>query len=96
MLDKAPDLAVLFRLVGNKIEDRYHSFGVAVGLSESYLRGIELDCSNCQTKLINVFYSWSRSIPDTYTWRYVINVLESETIKAHETAQGIMEHLLKL
>ena len=88
-----PSIADLNDLIGAKIEDKYHLFGVAVGLEEGYLNSLRIDYTSCQERFNQVFNKWSQTNPDSFTWDTVINVLQSNTIKAHKVVESIIVHL---
>ena len=92
-LQTVPSIAVLNDLIGAKIEDKYHLFGVAVGLEESYLNSLRIDYSTCQERFNQVFNKWSQTNPDNFTWGTVINVLQSDTIKARKVVESITDYL---
>ena len=88
-----PSIADLNNLIGAKIEDKYHLFGVAVGLEEGYLNSLRTDYPTCQERFNQVFNKWSQTNPDSFTWGTVINVLQSDTIKAHKVVEIISDYL---
>ena len=93
VLEAEPNLRALNNLVGSKIEDKYHLFGIAVGLNEGYLRGLDKDYPTCQERFNQVFYKWSLAHPNTFKWKNVIEVLQSDTIRATSVAELVIEHL---
>ena len=93
-LEGKPSIAALNNLVGAKIEDKYHLFGVAIGLNEGYLRGLDIDYTTCQERFNQIFYKWSQVDPKNFTWKKVIQVLQSDTIRANEVAELVMKHLI--
>ena len=92
-LQAVPSIAVLNDLIGAKIEDKYHLFGVAVGLEEGYLNSLRIDYSTCQDRFNQVFNKWHQTDPDSFTWCTVIKVLRSDTINAHNVVESITVHL---
>ena len=94
-LQEVPSIAILNDLIGAKIEDKYHLFGVAVGLEDNYLNSLRIDYPNCQERFNQVFNKWSQTNPDSFTWGTVINVLQSDTIKAHKVVESITDYLTK-
>ncbi|XP_019862554.1 PREDICTED: uncharacterized protein LOC109591219 [Amphimedon queenslandica] len=93
VLEAEPSLPALNNLVGAKIEDKYHLFGIAVGLNEGRLRGLDKDYPTCQERFNQVFYEWSQVDPNTFKWKTVIEILQSDTIKATSVAELVIEHL---
>ncbi|XP_003385845.2 PREDICTED: uncharacterized protein LOC100633676 [Amphimedon queenslandica] len=69
VLEAEPSLPALNNLVGAKIEDKYHLFGIAVGLNEGYLKGLDKDYPTCQERFNQVFYEWSQVDPNTFKWK---------------------------
>ena len=96
MLEAEPGLPALNNLLGAKIEDKYHLFGIAVGLNEGYLRGLDKDYATCQERFHQVFYKWSQTNPDTFKWKTIIEVLQSDAIKATSVAELVIEHLVSI
>ena len=92
-LREIPSVAVLNDLIGAKIEDKYHLFGVAVGLEEGYLNSLRIDYLNGQDRFNQVFNKWRQTNPDSFTWSTVIKVLQSDTIKAHKVVEIITDYL---
>ena len=92
-LQAVPSIVDLNNLIGAKIEDKYHLFGVAVGLEEGYLKSLRTDYPNCQERFNQVFNKWRQTNPDSFTWGTVINVLQSDTIKAHKVVEIITDYL---
>ena len=92
-LQAVPSIAVLNDLIGAKIEDKYHLFGVAVGLEDSYLNSLRIDYPTCQERFNQVFNKWRQTNPDSFTWGTVITVLQSDTIKAHKVVEIISDYL---
>ena len=88
-----PSIADLNNLIGAKIEDKYHLFGMAVGLEEGYLNSLHIDYTSCQDRFNQVFNKWSQTNPDSFTWGTVITVLQSNTFKAHKVVESITVHL---
>ena len=93
ILNSAPNLPELINLVAAKIEDKYHLFGIAVGINDGFLRSLLIDQPNCMDRFIAVLERWKDSNPDTFTWSTVIEVLQSDVIKANEVAQDVMKIL---
>ena len=96
MLEAEPGLPALNNLLGAKIEDKYHLFGIAVGLNEGFLRGLDKDYTTCQERFHQVFYKWSQTNPDTFKWKTIIEVLQSDAIKATSVAELVIEHLASI
>ena len=94
ILNSAPSIAELNRLVGAKIQDKYHLFGTAVGLEEGYLNSLRVDYPTCQDRFSQLFDKWREYNPDTFTWSTVIHVLKSETINSNDIAQQVIKHLI--
>ena len=88
-----PSMPDLINLVAAKIEDKYHSFGIAVGINDGFLRSLLTDQPNCMDRFIAVLERWKDNDPDTFTWSTVIEVLQSDAIKANEVAQDVMKIL---
>ena len=95
IFNSAPSIADLNRLVGAKIQDKYHLFGTAVGLEEGYLNSLRVDYPTCQDRFSRLFDNWCEYNPDTFTWSTVIHVLRSNTINSNETAQQVIEYLTR-
>ena len=92
-LQTVPSIADLNNLIGAKIEDKYHLFGVAVGLEEGYLNSLRIDYPTCLERFNQVFNKWSQTDPDSFIWSTVIKVLQSDTIRAHKIIENIIVHL---
>ena len=92
-LQASPFIADLNNLIGAKIEDKYHLFGVAVGLEQGYLNSLYSDYPNCRERFNQVFDKWSQTNPDSFTWGTVISVLKSDAINAHKVVESITVHL---
>ena len=82
----APSIADLNRLLGAKIQDKYHLFGTAIGF-EGYLNSLHVDYPTCQDRFSRWFDKWREYNPDTFTWSTVIHVLRSDTINSNVTTQ---------
>ena len=84
----------MINLVATKIQDKYHLFGAAVGLDESYLRALLIDYPNCLLRFVAVLHEWKDNYPDTFSWSTVINVLLSDAIGATEVAKDVIRHVM--
>ena len=92
-LQKVPSITDLNNLIGAKIEDKYHLFGVAVGLEQGYLNSLRTDYPTCQERFNQVFNKWKQTNPDSFRWGTVINVLQSDTINVHDVVESITDYL---
>ena len=72
-------------------------FGVAFGLNEGYLRGLDIGYtlqSTCQERFNQIFYKWSQVDPEMFPWKSVIQVLQPDTIRTNEVAELVTKHLI--
>ena len=88
----APSIADLNRLVGAKIQDKYHLFGTAIGF-EGYLNSLHVDYPTCQDRFSQWFDKWREYNPDTFTWSTVIHVLRSVVMK--QLSMQVIQYLTR-
>lgn len=83
----------LINWVAARISDKFYQFGTAVRINDGFLMSLYDTYHNPMDRFITIFNRWKDNDPDTYTWRTVIKVLQSDAIGAYAVAQDVMKHL---
>ena len=78
-------------LVGVKVQVDWEKVGLGLGLEQSTLNTIRVDCSDSYSCMSRVFDKWYNSRSSEYTWKKLAEVLCSTTVNR----QGLLPHLLK-
>ena len=85
-----PTQALLMELVGVKVQVDWEKVGLGLGLEQSTLNTIRLNCSDSYSCMSRVFDEWYNSSSE-YTWKKLAEVLSSRTVNR----QGLLPNLLK-
>ena len=76
-------------LVGVKVQADWEKVGLGLGLEQSTLNTVRVDCSDSYSCMSRVFDKWCNSSSE-YTWKKLAEVLCSRTVNR----QGLLPDLL--
>ena len=85
-----PTQALLMELVGVKVQVDWEKVGLGLGLEQSSLNTIRVDCFDSYSCMSRVFDKWHNS-SSGYTWKKLAQVLCSRTVNR----QGLLPDLLR-
>ena len=86
-----PTQALLMELVGVKVQVDWEKVGLGLGLEQSTLNTIRVNCSDSYSCMSRVFEKWYNSSSSEYTWKKLAEVLCSTTVNR----QGFFPDLLR-
>lgn len=90
-----PELDELLNDVAVYVLNKWNTIGINLGIAPSKIDAIEAfqrgDPMKC---CISVFNEWKKGATRPYTWKTIVNVLESNSVKEMDTAENIRKKYL--
>ena len=94
-MSSAPELLDLMREVAADIPDKWWEVAVGLRLERGDIRRIETDDQKCIKRFMAVFDAWKRTETEPYTWKTIIDCLDSRLVNEKRLAKEILARCIE-